>query len=456
MANRTTTLPPFEHDPNLLHRIFFVQQVCLVLAVQISLLALVAKVYAPLGNLLPASFRAVHSVSAMATLFCALGLFLLESDPPRRKLIFARAFVFLALLLAISSILESSAVSAIGLKSAFGTHQSFAELTSIPLISSCAFALLSLVILFARADGFLTSRFVDALACCLSMLVLILFSEFILRVTHTPGSSSTGLTSVLTLVCLILLTLVALLRRAERGIFSVFLGYGIGSRIARVLAPFLLVFPLMRELGRARLLNAQLVPSHYTTAVMSALASLASFAFLIFIVWRINSMQSEIQDLTLRDEMTGLYNVRGFNLLAEQALRLARRAQQPFGVIFIDLDNLKTINDKLGHSVGSAALVETAKLLNEIFRETDVIGRIGGDEFLVAGQLDREAITSAIDRLQASAASKTEGSSNRFSLSFSSGFAEAHSDIREPLKDIVARADKAMYEEKRQKKLAPS
>lgn len=120
-------------------------------------------------------------------------------------------------------------------------------------------------------------------------------------------------------------------------------------------------------------------------------------------------------------------------------------------MIFIDLDNLKTINDKLGHSVGSAALVETAKLLNEIFRETDVIGRIGGDEFLVAGQLDREAITSAIDRLQASAASKTEGSSNRFSLSFSSGFAEAHSDIREPLKDIVARADKAMYEEKRQK-----
>jgi diguanylate cyclase (GGDEF)-like protein len=252
----------------------------------------------------------------------------------------------------------------------------------------------------------------------------------------------------------VLLTVVAVFRRSENGIFSLFLGYGIGSRIARWLTPPLLLIPFLREIGRAHVLNAQLIPAHYATAVMASLAAVVSFGFLILLAGRINKMQTEIQDLTLRDELTGLYNVRGFNLLAEQALRLSRRAQQPFAVLFIDLDGLKRINDEYGHSAGSASISEAAQLLNATFRETDVIGRIGGDEFVVAGQFNEDTVLSAIERLECASATISAKKDRRFGLSLSMGFAINEANPNETLKGLLARADKSMYEVKKLKKTA--
>jgi diguanylate cyclase (GGDEF)-like protein len=286
------------------------------------------------------------------------------------------------------------------------------------------------------------------------LVVLVLISELFLGFFHIPGSSHSGLVSAATLACLAMLTVVALLRRAEFGAFSIFLGSGIGGRIARVLAPFLLLLPFLREAVRAHLVNARVIPSPYSTAIFASAATAVSFTFLLFLVARINKMETEIHDLTLRDELTGLYNVRGFNLLAGQSLRLAQRAEVPFSVLFIDLDNLKRINDELGHTVGSTTLAETARLLNSTFREADVIARVGGDEFVVAGQFDHAAVAASAQRLQASAAARFSDAQGRFPLSLSIGYATA-SDMRfDSLKELVAQADQAMYEKKRRKKVA--
>ena len=91
-----------------------------------------------------------------------------------------------------------------------------------------------------------------------------------------------------------------------------------------------------------------LVPEQYGAAILTSLAAGLSMVLLLVLVWRINSMEKEIHDLTLRDELTGLYNMRGFYLLGEQTLRLAQRAELPFSVLFIDLDGLKKINDEHG------------------------------------------------------------------------------------------------------------
>ena len=190
----------------------------------------------------------------------------------------------------------------------------------------------------------------------------------------------------------------------------------------------------------------------HAAAILTSVSTIVSFALLFVLVRLINNMQTEIHDLTLRDDLTGLYNFRGFNLFAEQAFRLARRANMPFGVLFVDMDNLKIINDELGHSAGSVSLVETAKLLSATFRETDVIGRLGGDEFVVAGQFDSEEIALAIDRVRSGAAAKTKLAGNRFFLSLSMGYAASDHSREETLKSIVSRADKAMYREKRAKK----
>ena len=164
-------------------------------------------------------------------------------------------------------------------------------------------------------------------------------------------------------------------------------------------------------------------------------------------------MEQEIHDLTIRDDLTGLYNMRGFNLLAEQTLRLAQRAQLPFSVLFIDLDNLKQINDKMGHSAGSAYLAETGEILDASFRAGDVKGRFGGDEFVVAGQFSVVGIEIAAHRLAEAAAQRNASDGRRLPLSFSIGYVTCEYYSEETLKELVVKADEKMYQDTRRKKM---
>jgi diguanylate cyclase (GGDEF)-like protein/PAS domain S-box-containing protein len=94
-------------------------------------------------------------------------------------------------------------------------------------------------------------------------------------------------------------------------------------------------------------------------------------------------MEEELRTLSLTDELTGLYNRRGFHALAEQQLRMANRLKNGIFMLYADIDNLKEINDTYGHQEGDRILVEFAKILKENYRESDIIARIGGDEYIV-------------------------------------------------------------------------
>jgi diguanylate cyclase (GGDEF)-like protein len=282
--------------------------------------------------------------------------------------------------------------------------------------------------------------------------MLVLVSGEFFGAQRLFGLSPVTRTSPQTLFCLALLTFVAFLRRSEIGIFSIFLGRGIGSRIARVLGPILLVLPFLREIGRQRLVHAQMLPEHYATAILASLAAAMAFAILLAIAWYIKTMEAEIQDLSLRDELTRLYNLRGFWLLGGHLLSLAQRSQLPCSVLFVDVDNLKQINDSAGHDKGSAILIETARMLEETFRETDVISRIGGDEFAVVCQCSHVAIEIAAHRLEASIAVRNAQPGREAPLSFSVGYATAEEHGNQSLQELLNLSDRAMYEEKRQKK----
>jgi diguanylate cyclase (GGDEF)-like protein len=437
------------HEPNheLLHSIFFIQQICLIVAIQIVIINLLSQFFTPFGHWLPAELLRMRVSSAGAGFCASLALFLLESN--RRKHLH-RAGQFLgATTVIIAGIASwSYRFNPSGSKSVGAIEPQ----PSWILSSYSAFLLLGIAILLLEARRSLWSRIADCVTAVLGFLVLLLMSECIYGLAQIPGSSLDGPVRLPTLACLVLLTITVILRRAEHGAFSLLLSGGIDGQFARILTPILVSLPIIREMGRARMLDSHMVPPRFATAILSSSATLVSFLLLIALSRLINRMQAEVQQLHLRDELTGLYNFRGFNLLAEQAYRLAARSRQPFGVLFVDMDNLKIINDGMGHSVGSTFLVETAKLLTSTFRETDVIGRLGGDEFVVAGQFDRDEIETAIDRLRRAAASKSivEGQA----LALSLGFASAEYASNEPLKAVVARADKAMYKEKREKKRA--
>jgi diguanylate cyclase (GGDEF)-like protein len=280
--------------------------------------------------------------------------------------------------------------------------------------------------------------------------VLTLTAGAVLGALHVRGDNPTGQVAPSVTAAVLLLAVAAAGRRAEHGRFSIFLGRGLGSRIARGIFPVVLALPVSRELMRARLIRNHVFPEHYAAALLAATGTMIALGLLLWISWQFRRLEWEIQSLSLKDELTGLYNLRGFHLLAAQALRMARRSQLPFSVLFADMDNLKQINDQLGHAAGSQLLVEAAEFLKANFRETDVLGRIGGDEFAVAGYFSLDAIEQAERRLDGDSPERDFRLSPALSLSM--GHVTADPRRKESVEDLLERADAAMYERKRTKK----
>ena len=162
---------------------------------------------------------------------------------------------------------------------------------------------------------------------------------------------------------------------------------------------------------------------------------------------------SALRSLSLIDDLTGLYNRRGFSDLGEQYLKLAKRSARGVTMVYLDLDRFKTINDSLGHHVGDRALLKVADILKATFRRSDIIARLGGDEFgVLALEASRESSELLIVRLRESISEFNETSSDPYQLSISIGMARHEGDMRVRLEDLVEEADSVMYKEKHGKR----
>jgi diguanylate cyclase (GGDEF)-like protein len=152
------------------------------------------------------------------------------------------------------------------------------------------------------------------------------------------------------------------------------------------------------------------------------------------------------------DELTGLYNRRGFLDLAVRQLRLSCRAQREFMLFFIDVDDLKQINDRFGHSAGDLALIGAAKVLSQTFRDSDILGRLGGDEFAaLAIETSGHNESAIVARMHESLESVITGLSPCV-LSLSVGSVRFGRGTASSLEDLMREADRAMYEAKRNRR----
>ncbi len=161
----------------------------------------------------------------------------------------------------------------------------------------------------------------------------------------------------------------------------------------------------------------------------------------------------ELRALSLVDELTGLYNRRGFLTIATQQLKLCDRTMRPALVVFVDLDGMKRINDELGHDIGDEALIETASILRQCFRYSDIVARLGGDEFVALAIDASQDMTGTIQkRLTDKLAELNAKPGRRFELQFSVGMAPYDPKRAEMVEEVLARADGLMYEQKRARK----
>lgn len=159
-----------------------------------------------------------------------------------------------------------------------------------------------------------------------------------------------------------------------------------------------------------------------------------------------------IQLATL-DELTMISNRRGFIALAKHAISMCHRNEQPATLLLFDLDDFKPINDTFGHAEGDRALIAFSNTLRQEFRDSDVFGRIGGDEFvaLLTGT-GEEKLQIALDRFQQALTAFNQQAARGYDIKYSVGATIMQSDETCSIEELMARADAVMYEQKADRK----
>jgi diguanylate cyclase (GGDEF)-like protein/PAS domain S-box-containing protein len=167
--------------------------------------------------------------------------------------------------------------------------------------------------------------------------------------------------------------------------------------------------------------------------------------------------EDALREMSLVDELTRVYNRRGFMTLAEQQIKVAHRTKKEMSLFYADLDDLKKVNDAFGHKEGDSALVAAADLLREVFRDSDIIARLGGDEFVVlAIDVAEGKGTALARRLRERVQARNARPDVAYPVSFSLGIARYEPDRPVSLEELLAQADGKMYQDKSSKKNAPA
>jgi diguanylate cyclase (GGDEF)-like protein len=164
-------------------------------------------------------------------------------------------------------------------------------------------------------------------------------------------------------------------------------------------------------------------------------------------------IEEKLRSLSLTDELTGLSNRREFFNLVEQLLKMAKRMNTVIYMLYADLDSLKSINDVYGHHEGDNILKDVAHILKTTYRESDIVARIGGDEFVVIPVgTSEEDVGSILSRLDMNIEKYFAKVSRKRKTSISVGI--TYFDPKRPcsVEKLLERADKLMYEQKRQKR----
>jgi len=161
------------------------------------------------------------------------------------------------------------------------------------------------------------------------------------------------------------------------------------------------------------------------------------------------NLEEKLRNLSMTDGLTGLYNRRGFFTMVEPLLMLAKRYRRSVFLLYADMDGLKEINDILGHHEGDQALIDMATIFKATFRETDIIARIGGDEFVVIPIADKREdadIVTARLKERVIAHNKTKG--RAYKLTISAGLSCYDPSVPRSIDDLLRQAERLMYEEK--------
>jgi len=284
------------------------------------------------------------------------------------------------------------------------------------------------------------------------LLVLTFVSSYLFGALNLIGSNSFILISKQTLTCIVLLTAVIIITRAPFSAYAVLFSTSLGGKFSRRFLAFAVLTVIFVIILEALLLST----AKYDTPDINAITVTADLLLLLFVIImagnKIEKQAEQLESLVLTDNLTSIYNLRGLNLHGEQKLLDARRNNTPLSVLVFDLDDLKVVNDQLGHEVGSKLIQSFAHVLNNNFRSNDIVARVGGDEFVVITPEKLTEVNKTLERFAQVVFEINKFTKQPYNISYSVGIAELQHSSTEDINDLINIADQKMYEVKKEKK----
>jgi diguanylate cyclase (GGDEF)-like protein len=318
--------------------------------------------------------------------------------------------------------------------------------------TALAFALLGGALHAARGESDLRRRVSQASGFGALFLVMTSFVGYLYGAHVLIGLLSLTRMAVHAIVAMLALGVGTLLLTADGGWLIELTTPGPGGVVARRLLPAALVVPMTIGIVTLAGYRAGLYDAAFGSAFV-AVAETVSFAILVYACARFLNETARAKVLASLDELTGLLNRRAFLSQCEEWLASAHRVGADALVFFIDLDELKGINDRLGHAAGDMAIVDAARVLRATFRDGDVVARLGGDEFgVLATKATMENAPAILCRLESHLARFNAEAGRDFGLSLSAGVTPYVASDGGLIGDLLKRADARMYERKRAKK----
>jgi diguanylate cyclase (GGDEF)-like protein len=451
VAKLAVTLSSGHPDPKVLRTLVFIRRASLLGISFISALTLLAWIVPGIDWLMPLSWSLMKANTALCLLLLCFSLQLIHARRTRAIQLLSHALAAVVAVSAFATFYQSLR----GINIHLDTLLARDPWSTIPgrMSPQSAIALfgLAVIILYIRARKSILSYIADALAAAIVLFMMVLSSAYLFSAAHLSGPITQNRIAPQAIVCLFLLSIVVFNERTQYGLFAIFTSDSIAGKTSRLAAPFALGLPFLTEVLRANVVKSSWLQVQYATALAASTIALLAFCLIYIMSRRIESLERNIHDLSLRDELTGLYNRRGFYVLATQALRLAQRLDVLYSVIFIDMDNLKQVNDTYGHEAGSELLKEMAAILTTNFREIDIIGRLGGDEFVVAVNAGPIDLAMVIQRLESATTRANNLPGRSYTISYSYGHATSSAHKHQTLDELLSDADSLMYRTKREK-----
>ncbi len=436
-------------NPVILSRFAVERQIALTATIFIVLSIFTAWNWPRVGAILPEGWSLMQATTALTILFLSTALFFMDNE---QKQFLGKCCALFAIAMAGITFYEHWH----GLKSILGYYlvagSTHAAVHPSSIQSAVSFLLLGGSILIGHNRQDWLGIIQDGILMLLLGLILLFSAGYIYNATNLIGSSPEVFISVHTLLCVTLLTFVQTSRRVPYSYFSVLASRGIAGQMVRIMLPFSLVLSYIAIYLESYLTDIGMLNPPYNSAFTAVMLALILMVVITFAAYRINLLEMQLHAMSITDDLTGIYNRRGFYLHAEQELAEAKRLGTPLTILYCDVDHLKEVNDLLGHDIGSQLLIDVADILQENFRVSDIVGRLGGDEFAVITHGMSYEIEPAIARLRRTVEQLNENGEKPYTISFSMGTIEYDSQSNMTLDTLLSSADARMYREKQQKR----